>query len=804
MHKSLTSINLFLDYFPSAQFAGIHVAKKLGLFEQRGLLCNVLKPSGAGGEEPELVCRMQAMYNSKGREAGKEAEIAVGTVEQNVLIPAIARGVKAMAFGTVFHSSPLAIASLKKLNLKDMEGRRIGMHVDSMELMHTLVSHADSQLSRKVEILEVSREKKVEALVAGEVDAIQIYDCMELLELQRILKGEAPHVLRLEDMVKDSNGRSFLPLGYSQVLFCSRKTLQLDPARQALREFLGASREGWRMAQQKPEQATEAVLEAREELGCLTGTEVDSFQFQLDTLKRVLGYVVEQGREEKVGLIDPHRWQEASNAMAARGYASSFVPVQLSLDQKVWPEEKEQQSVDVSLLQDGLRVSSMMREEAGARAAAIAARTGRKPCLAIVNVGEKDPNGQTRLKLFAEKERSWFDKAALCESVGIDTRRVELPASSSFGRVHDALMSLNRDDGVDAILLERPLPPQLDAELLGSVIVASKDVDAEGFLPGSNKHGVVLGSQGIYQPPLDLGLDLSLSGKDEVVGHPPRVPWTLPTALVLPCTVEGVMQLLLRSGAMPSVTRGLSVVVGRSRKLGAPLALALMQADATVAVCHSRTSEEELRSLCLQADTLFVCAGSPHLISKDMVKKGAIVINVGTTFSSSLSSLLPDVQEDVADVARVLTPTPHGVGPTCAAALTLNVVTLAEARARTRDLEKRHKQEPTESSKYAPVSMADVKKSVPLWSSGTCSSTNREVLQRTFKFKTFLDATAFLDDVAVLSERANHHPSLLLNSASKCEQEDGCHVRVELGTFANLKVTAADINLARRIDMLRA
>ncbi|EKX55506.1 hypothetical protein GUITHDRAFT_52912, partial [Guillardia theta CCMP2712] len=264
------------------------------------------------------------------------------------------------------------------------------------------------------------------------------------------------------------------------------------------------------------------------------------------------------------------------------------------------------------------------------------ARTGRKPCLAIVNVGEKDPNGQTRLKLFAEKERSWFDKAALCESVGIDTRRVELPASSSFGRVHDALMSLNRDDGVDAILLERPLPPQLDAELLGSVIVASKD--------------------------------------DEVVGHPPRVPWTLPTALVLPCTVEGVMQLLLRSGAMPSVTRGLSVVVGRSRKLGAPLALALMQADATVAVCHSRTSEEELRSLCLQADTLFVCAGSPHLISKDMVKKGAIVINVGTTFSSSLSSLLPDVQEDVADVARVLTPTPHGVGPTCAAALTLNVV----------------------------------------------------------------------------------------------------------------------------------
>lgn len=314
-----------------------------------------------------------------------------------------------------------------------------------------------------------------------------------------------------------------------------------------------------------------------------------------------------------------------------------------------------------------------------------------------------------------------------------------------------------------------------------------------------------MASQGIFQASPDVALDLALEGKDERLGHPVKPPWMCSPPAVLQCTVAGVMHLLHRSSLLSTVSSGLTVVVGRSPQLGAPLARELVKANATVVVCHSQTDEAELRRLCGMADTLVVAAGCPGLITKDMVKEGALVINCGTTFSPSLNQLLPDVASDVSEVARFVTPTPHGVGPTCAAALTLNTLTLAEAAARRRHLEARHKQAPGTLS-LNKASSEDTSSSplpgIPNWVPSECGTTGQTVLRRVFSRPTFAQAAQLVADIAVLAERANHHPTLSLNPARTCETEGGCDVVVELSTYANQQVTLADVALAQRLDAL--
>ena len=128
------------------------------------------------------------------------------------------------------------------------------------------------------------------------------------------------------------------------------------------------------------------------------------------------------------------------------------------------------------------------------------------------------------------------------------------------------------------------------------------------------------------------------------------------------------------------------VVVGRSRKLGLPLSLALIKRNATVTVCHSLTPHDELVRLCQKADFLFVAAGVPHLVDRSMVKPGAVVINIGTTYNEKEGTILPDVNPDVTSVARAMSPTPHGVGPLPVAMLCHNTLVLAEAKARAADM----------------------------------------------------------------------------------------------------------------------
>ena len=287
-------------------------------------------------------------------------------------------------------------------------------------------------------------------------------------------------------------------------------------------------------------------------------------------LLRCLPYVLsDEMGQDRVGSIDAGAWQEASQAMAITGYASQLVPQCISLDSTLWPAVPVTGGTPTShkpaLVVDGLEVSRSMRAEAAMRAAAFEARVGRKPCLAIVTVGSGHPHGAQRKRLFGGDASSWFDKAELCKGAGIEPVNVRLSDTASFAAVHDSIQALNRRADIDAIVLERPVPAALDADVLGSYICADKDVDNERRSSEYADGGAFMSNQGIFQASHDLQLDLSPDGHDEVLARPPRPPWLCQPPAVLPCTVEGILQLLHRSGLMDTVVpNGLTVVVGRS------------------------------------------------------------------------------------------------------------------------------------------------------------------------------------------------------------------------------------------------
>jgi methylenetetrahydrofolate dehydrogenase (NADP+)/methenyltetrahydrofolate cyclohydrolase len=222
---------------------------------------------------------------------------------------------------------------------------------------------------------------------------------------------------------------------------------------------------------------------------------------------------------------------------------------------------------------------------------------------------------------------------------------VRLPADSTFERVAGELVRLNGDAAVSGVLLQLPLPAALEGAALTAVIDPAKDVDG--------------------LTPINAGL-LSL-------GRPG----------LRPCTPLGVMELLRDTGV--PVEGAEAVIVGRSNLFGKPMALLLLQANATVTVCHSRT--RDLRGVCARADLLIAAVGRPRLIERDFVKPGAVVIDVGQSRISpeeagNASGLVGDVDfANVAEVASAITPVPGGIGPMTVAFLLRNTLQAARVQA---------------------------------------------------------------------------------------------------------------------------
>lgn len=275
---------------------------------------------------------------------------------------------------------------------------------------------------------------------------------------------------------------------------------------------------------------------------------------------------------------------------------------------------------------DGKALAAEIRSEVKTQVAALAEK-GVSTALAVILVGD-DSASQVYVR----------NKIKACADTGIRSLEFRMPAETTQQQLLAKIAELNADESVDGILVQLPLPKQINADAVISAIDPAKDVD--GFHV-ANAGALVTGKQGF-----------------------------------VPCTPFGVMRLIEKSGVNP---RGKSaVIVGRSNIVGKPMALLLLAADATVTVAHSCTPD--LSAVTRNADILVAAVGRAKLIKADMVKPGAVVIDVGMNRDEN-GKLCGDVDfAEVKEIAGSITPVPGGVGPMTIAMLMQNTMLAAQMR----------------------------------------------------------------------------------------------------------------------------
>lgn len=271
----------------------------------------------------------------------------------------------------------------------------------------------------------------------------------------------------------------------------------------------------------------------------------------------------------------------------------------------------------MAVIIDGKRISSLVKDECKKRVE----EEGLDITLAVIQVGN-DPASTVYVG----------NKKKACAYIGIHSLAIELPEETTEEELLEKIHELNQDDSVNGILVQLPLPKHIDEDKVIQTISPKKDVD--GFHPQS------VGALSIGQPGF------------------------------LSCTPAGVIQLLKRSNI--SIDGKECVIVGRSNIVGKPMAMLMLRENATVTVCHSHTAD--LKEVTRRADILIVAIGKPKFITKDYVKEGAVVIDVGIHRGAD-NKLCGDVDfEDVEPVASAITPVPGGVGPMTIAMLMNNCV----------------------------------------------------------------------------------------------------------------------------------
>lgn len=275
---------------------------------------------------------------------------------------------------------------------------------------------------------------------------------------------------------------------------------------------------------------------------------------------------------------------------------------------------------------DGKAIAAQIEQEIRAELDELRDKHGITPGLAVVLVGE-NPASEVYVR----------NKEKKCGDLGIRSIVKRLPESATEQEVIDAVRQLNEDESVHGIIVQLPLPKHIDPEVVISHIDPDKDVD--GF-------------------------------------HPVNVGWMfIGRNRFVPCTPAGIIEILDRSGIEIEGKR--AVVIGRSNIVGKPLSMLLLQRNATVTVCHSRTVD--LPSITRQADILVAAVGKARFVTADMVKEGAVVIDVGINRVDD--KIVGDVDFDaVKEVASAITPVPGGVGPLTVIMLMRNTVSAAKLR----------------------------------------------------------------------------------------------------------------------------
>jgi methylenetetrahydrofolate dehydrogenase (NADP+) / methenyltetrahydrofolate cyclohydrolase len=296
----------------------------------------------------------------------------------------------------------------------------------------------------------------------------------------------------------------------------------------------------------------------------------------------------------------------------------------------------------------GKPVAEAIKDEVAGETQALAIR-GIQPGLAAVLVGD-DPASQVYVR----------NKTKTCRELGMHSEMVTLPETTTTRELLSVIDRLNRDDRIDGILVQLPLPEPIDSRTILEAVLPEKDVD--GFHP-VNVGKLVTGD-----------------------------------AVLAPCTPMGILEMLRREGV--PIKSAEAVVVGRSNIVGKPVALLLLHEHATVTLCHSRT--RDLPSVCRRADILIAAIGRPAMITRDYIKEGAVVVDVGinrleseervrelfgedsprlVSFAEKGSTLVGDVHPlDPIGLAGAVTPVPGGVGPLTIAHLMKNTLLACRAR----------------------------------------------------------------------------------------------------------------------------
>lgn len=273
---------------------------------------------------------------------------------------------------------------------------------------------------------------------------------------------------------------------------------------------------------------------------------------------------------------------------------------------------------------DGKEVAKKVRAQVRRETKAFTEQTGRTPCLAVIIVGE-DPASQIYVR----------NKKLACEKCGFLSREYALPEATTQQELIDLIRTLNCDAEVNGILVQQPLPKHMNVSQINNVIDPDKDVDA--FHP-VNTGKIMIGDAGL-----------------------------------LPCTPAGILE-MLDAYEIPIEGRE-CVVVGRSNLVGKPAALIMLSRNATVTLCHSRT--RDLAEVTRRADILIVAIGRARMITADMVKPGAVVVDVGVNRTED--GIFGDVDfAPVSEKASYITPVPGGVGRMTIAMLMRNTLTAAK------------------------------------------------------------------------------------------------------------------------------
>ena len=436
-----------LDYYMSAQFAGIAYALVNGIYERKGLKISFLPLCDVGKEQ---TC----VRNHQNK---NPSNVTMGSVEQNIFIQTLASkpSIKMTAVSAMFVQSPICIASLHNPN--DMK-LKIGTHKGSVEMMNRIFPSHD--------VIGIPRSSKNTALISGDVGAIQAYTTTEVPTLRHIL-GKDPFITCLEGL----NGTK---LGYGQVIFCPDECLVGD-RRAIVEAFCEGTFDGWAQAIRFPEQTVAAIKEAKKVVGVndeLNDHWYPSAQYEMEVLEKCNDFVKGTFEGDRYGVINRDRWSEANDWLLKKKYPADF-----GFDPHLWKPPDN--------ILSGKSLACAILDEAKASANLFKRVHGRRPSLAVVSIGKaKVENSEGRiLEINNDTSNDRFSKRDIGYANAFDVRVINFDDATTTFELISHISSLHDYDGIQLIL---PLPNHINTDMIYSSIDKAKDVDGIHFMDQIN------------------------------------------------------------------------------------------------------------------------------------------------------------------------------------------------------------------------------------------------------------------------------------------------------------------------------